>query len=356
MTAEAEEVEPVVTTVDVEAEHGWLFGVLAVAGLFVAVAAIRSVMVDIPLRDPHHAILISWFARSLLLLVVLGVIDAWWRVPRDGRNLRAVLVMLRSRWTGRRVALAITALLAYHLVYFSYHNLKSWDVLNAPRDAMLLHWDKVLFFGHSPAVLLHDLLGEHVTAWVLWVIYEGFGIPETLAPVAVLAFFDRLRDGFVFIAAGMWVWILGVGSYYLIPSLGPFWSAPQEFAGLSHTPIQDNQAYLLAQRAHLLAQPHAPDAWSAVSAFASLHIGVSVLVLLMAHYYRLRRITIVMVVFVIGTAIATVYLGWHFFVDDIAGLIIAILGVWIGRWMIYPRGEADSPAPDGTLPRHVRAT
>ena len=29
---------------------------------------------------------------------------------------------------------------------------------------MLLRWDRWLFFGHSPAVLLHDLLGQDVAA------------------------------------------------------------------------------------------------------------------------------------------------------------------------------------------------
>lgn len=31
----------------------------------------------------------------------------------------------RSRWTPGRIALARAALLAYHLTYFTYHNLKS---------------------------------------------------------------------------------------------------------------------------------------------------------------------------------------------------------------------------------------
>ena len=44
----------------------------------------------------------------------------------------------------------------------------------------------------------------------------------------------------------------------------------------------------------------------------------------MASYYGLRRTTRVLAVFLCGTILATIYLGWHFAVDDVAGLAIAL--------------------------------
>jgi membrane-associated phospholipid phosphatase len=252
---------------------------------------------------------------------------------------RRTLSMLRSRWPRRRLLLAMSGLAAYHLVYFSYHNLKSWDVLNTPRDAMLLQWDRWLFLGHSPAVLLHDLLGEHVAAWVLVVIYESFGTIVLFAIPMPLVFVTRIRDGYVAIASALWVWIFGVACYYLIPSLGPFDSAPQEFAGLPHTMVTETQARYMDQRAHLLAHPQASDAFAQVSAFASLHVGVTCVIWLMTRYYGLRRLSQVLGVFLFLTIVATVYVGWHFFVDDIAGLAIAFLAVFLGKRMIYPHGR-----------------
>ena len=107
-------------------------------------------------------------------------------------------------------------------------------------------------------LLLHAVLGEHVAAYLLIVVYESFSTLITVAVVAALVFPARLRDGYVFIASGLRVWILGVGSYYLIPSFGPFQSRPGQFAGLPHTMIQDTQARYLAQRSYLLAHPQAP--------------------------------------------------------------------------------------------------
>ena len=250
----------------------------------------------------------------------------------------------RTRWTRRRTSLVLLALLAYHLVYFCYHNLKSWDVFNHVRDSLLLQWDRWLFLGHSPAVLLHDALGQHVAAYVLMVIYESFSTLFSVSVVASLVFPDRVRDGYVFITSGIYVWILGTASYYLIPSLGPCNLAPQEFAGLPHTMIQETQARYMAQRAYLLAHPQASDAFAQVSAFASLHVAVTCLLLLMAHYYRLKIATRALAVFLIATIVATVYLGWHFFVDDIAGLLIAICGVALGRLTMYPRGRPTPPS------------
>ena len=89
----------------------------------------------------------------------------------------------------------------------------------------------------------------------------------------------------------MWAWILGVGSYYLIPSLGPFHAAPAEFAGLTRTSIQRTQETYVEQRAHLLAHPQAHDAFAQISAFASLHCALTFLIFLMARYYGLRRLS-----------------------------------------------------------------
>jgi PAP2 superfamily len=316
--------------------------VWVVVALFATVTVTRSHQVGIPLRDPHGEILRTRLAISAALFAVLALVDAVVRARRRGSALSEVGAVLRDRWPVRRLVLTWSGLLAYHTVYFCYHNLKSWDVLNRPRDAMLLRWDRALFLGHSPAVLLHEILGQHLAAYLLLGIYESFSWLVSVSFVAALVLTDRVREGYVFIASAICVWILGLCSYYSIPSLGPFWSAPRDFAGLPHTMVQDTQARYLAQRAFLLAHPHAPDAFAQVSAFASLHIGVSTVILLMAHYYRMRLVTRVLGLYLVGTLLATVYLGWHFALDDVAGLLIGALAVCMGRLIVHPR---QPPAP-----------
>ena len=186
---------------------------------FLILAGLRSVQVGIQFRDPHGAFLAGRLALTAVIFIGLVVLDA---VVRTGRPLRAsrVLAGIRTRWTTGRLALAAAALLAYHATYFSYHNLKSWNSFNAPRDTMLLQWDRWLFLGHSPAVLLHDLLGQHVATWVLMVWYEAFPTLVVVAFPAAVVLARRMRDALVSIAALVWVWILGTASYYAIPSRG----------------------------------------------------------------------------------------------------------------------------------------
>ena len=302
----------------------------AVVAVFTGIGIARSVQVGIPFRDPHGAYLVTRVGLTVAIFTGLVVLDGLARSGRP-RSVGQAVTAIRTRWTPRRLALAWSALLAYHLTYFTYHNLKSWDVLNAPRDAMLAAWDRWLFFGHSPAVLLHDLLGQHVAAWVLMVWYETFPTLVVVAFPAAVVLAPRMRDAYVGIAAFVWVWILGTATYYAIPSLGPFHEAPGDFAGLPHMPLQDTQAKYLAQRDHLLAHPHAADAFAQISAFASLHVAITAAILGLAWWHRLRRTTAVMTVFLAGTAISTVYLGWHFAVDIPAGLLIAALA-----WLMAP--------------------
>jgi membrane-associated phospholipid phosphatase len=339
---------------DVEPERRWLVRLWLVVAAFVAVVFWRSHAVGIAVRDPGGEIFRSKVAISAGVFAVLALLDGVRRTSRGGRQPRAVLATVRRRWPVRRLVLAGSGLLAYHLVYAGYHNLKSWDVLNAPRDELLTRVDRALFLGHSPAVVLHTLLGEHWAAYVLVVVYESFPTLVSIAFVAAVVFSDRLRDGFVFLAAMIWVWILGVGCYYLIPSLGPFDNVPGDFAGLPHTIVTDTQATYLAQRAHLLADPGAHDAFAQVSAFASLHVGVTTVIVLMLAYYRLRRASAVMAVYLALTVVATVYLGWHFVVDDIAGLAIGAAAVALGRWTIYPTGRPEQASASATADRAGR--
>jgi len=305
--------------------------VVAVVAVFAGVAIARSRQVDIPFRDPHgklfsHKIVST--AETLVAAVLLDIMVRWYVDRKQGGSLRRTVL---QRWTPYRIVMIAAALLVYQVVYVSYRNLKSWDVFSAPQDDMLLRWDKWLFLGHSPAVLMHDVLGQDLAARLLSQLYESFSTLVTLALVAALAFAPTVRSAYVFVVSAMWAWILGVGSYYLIPSLGPFHSAPDDFAGLTRTSIQETQETYVAQRAHLLAQPQAHDAFSQISAFASLHCALTCLIVLMARYYGLRRLSWAAAVYLLGTLLATVYLGWHFAVDDVAGIAIAWVSMQLGK-------------------------
>ena len=302
-----------------ESGFGYVWRYWAVVVLFAAVAAERSAALGIGVRDPEGQMFRNRLAKALVFLVVIALVEAVVRARRRGWSLRHVGAVLRERWTGQRLVLVLTGLVGYHVVYLCYRNLKSWNAFNQLRDDDLLAFDKALFLGHHPAALLHTLVGEEYAAEALAVVYRSFTYVIVLALVGSLALIPRVRRAYVFLSAATWAWILGTFAYYVLPSLGPYAAAPAEFAGLRPTPITETQAEYLTERAAFLADPSMPDAFVSLGAFASLHVGFTTLVLLMARYYGLRRTTRVLAVYLALIIVSTIYFGWHYVTDDIAG-------------------------------------
>lgn len=328
-----------------------LIRIWIVTAVFVAIGVARSVAVGIPFRDPGNKLFLDRIALTLGIFVALVAVETLARSRKGERSPAQLWAGLRRRWTWGRLAVAWTALMAYFVVYVVYRNLKSWDVLNTPRDGGLTRVDEWIFLGHSPAVLLHDLLGTQTAAHLLIRDYEFF---PTVVSIAVPAFvvFPRVLGGLSAIASMIWIWILGTATYYLIPSLGPFAERPQDFAGLAETKATRNQALYLEQRLHLLAHPSAHDAFASVSAFASLHVGVTTVVTLMVARLGYRRLAWFMRAFLVVTIVATIYLGWHFFVDIPAGLFIGWASVRLGVWM--SGGHTEDVADATGAPEHER--
>ena len=62
----------------------------------------------------------------------------------------------------------VLGIVCFYVTYVSYRNLKSFLPLVSDRmyDRELHMLDQVLFFGHDPGDVLHDLLGTTVVAHV----------------------------------------------------------------------------------------------------------------------------------------------------------------------------------------------
>jgi membrane-associated phospholipid phosphatase len=125
-------------------------------------------------------------------------------------------------------------------------------------------------------------------------------------------------------------WVLGVAVYYLVPSWGPIYSRPDMFSGLAHTDVTSLQATMWAERQDVLANPFATHAVQTIAAFASLHVGITVTICVIAHLLGLNRwLRYSLWFFLFLTVLATVYLGWHYFADTIGGAVLGLAGVWI---------------------------
>ena len=318
---------------------GWR-GVLAppvVAVLTLVGALICTNEAGVQFRDPDNV------AAVYLLAVGAGVagliaLDVWWRASRIAGTWRPARALMqevrRERWTRGRLAAVACALVSFYVTYLAYRNLKGVIPMLRPGelfDRELLEADRVLFFGSDPATLLHSALGTGVAAHVLSGIYVAFIVFLPLS-LGVALVFARDLPTTLFYATAMSVnWVLGAASYFVWPALGPVYVYNELFSDLPASEVTRLQQILLDDRIAWLRDPTSATP-QAIAAFASLHIAMSFTALLAAHMLDLsRRLKIALWAWMITTVIATIYLGWHYVVDDVAGLIIGAAALWLAK-------------------------
>ncbi len=325
---------------------------LAVVGL--ACMLIVAFAEGLPLRDPDARYVGSPLALISLICAIFLVLDLLpraWRASRSAgtpylATMRSVFV---ERWWGKRGVVVLVSLLSFYVTYLSYRNLKSFlpFVNGANHDQALLDAERWFFFGSDPATLLHNLLGTGAIAHVLSFVYLAF---LTFVPLSIgfaLVWSSRLRVGVWYVTALSICWLLGVLSYYVVPALGPAYAKASMFSALPETGVSRLQDTLFAHRAEVIFDPQATGAVQSIAAFASLHVAVIFAAALLVQLAGApRAVRIGMWTFLGLTGVATIYFGWHYVVDDVAGLLIGAIAVYGGaRLCGVELGGLRRPAP-----------
>ena len=314
----------------------WAGGLVAAATVIAGVLATDSV--GLPLRDPDHvaALYLGLVGLGVAGLVALDVALRARARSGGGRPTRAAMAAVRrERWTPTRMVAAGAALVGFYATYMAYRNLKAIVPLLRPGDnfdAQLADLDRSLFAGNDPAALLHTLIGTGAVTHVLSAFYVAFIVFLPLTIGVALVFSTDVRPALFYVTAQSINWVLGIGSYLLLPSLGPIYFEPGAFADLPGSEVTRLQGVLMQQRVDFLADPSTGTPQS-IAAFASLHISMSFTALGAALLVGLgRRMRVALWVWLAVTTVGTVYLGWHYFVDDIAGVLMGAVALVLARW------------------------
>ena len=319
--------------------HGGAYGMaVAVAAVTAAVAAVCALYLDFPLRDPD-GFLGPTYVRLPLIVALLLVADVVPRALLRARSPKGVLNQLlqvtRQRWPWRRLRPVLIGLAAFYATYVSYRNLKHFLPFFRPDlvDKELLQLDRDMMGGPAPAKLVHDILGTGTAAHELSWVYLAFlmFVPASLA--LALVWRSRAREGSWYVTALCLNWSLGTASYYLLPSRGPIYAEPELFWRLPETGTSQLQDSLWISRLLVLTDPYGTERIHSIAAFASLHVSIIFTAALIAQL-TLRSISIraALWVFFALTTTATIYFGWHYIVDDIAGVAIGAAAVAVARW------------------------
>jgi hypothetical protein len=300
-------------------------------------AVIVGQQLGLPLRDPEGFLGPAWIRLPLL---VLGAFLAdvlprslWRSKGRPALFLAEARRIIREHWTRERITLVVIGLVSFYVTYVGYRNLKNYlpFLREGTQDPLLKAIDEAMLFGHDPAILLHNLLGEGISAHVLSFIYLIFLPFVPISVAAWLVWSRNISFGYWYVTAQCLAWALGTASYYAIPSLGPAFYYVWLYSGLEHTGVTQLQDSLFYGRSAVRFDPLNTDGVQSVAGFASLHVAITLVAALVAHYtVRHAWIRWSMWIFFATTVVATIYFGWHYIVDDIAGVLIAVVSVYVG--------------------------
>lgn len=323
-----------------------LSSALAVAS--VAAAAMVAWYCGIPLRDPDGSTGPTFIRLPVIVLVALlldvvprAVIRASsWRGIRD-----AVVDVWRERWHRANLRFMVIGLVGWYVTYASIRNLKGFVPFANHHlyDDDLARLDRAMFGGHRPALLLHDLLGTNIAAHVLSFFYIVWivALPASLAVALVWARRDRISSWWV--TAVSLDWIIGVALNFALPTLGPIYDRPVDFAALTPTSTTSLQQSMWTERVQVLADPSNVHTVQNIAAFASLHVAIATTACIVAHRAGLHRaIVAALRAFLVVTMIATVYFGWHYVSDVLAGLLLGMVAAWIAERF----AASDDASPD----------
>jgi hypothetical protein len=301
-------------------------------------AIVAAVVLDKRLADPDGFLGPSWLRLPLLLtgalLADLVPRTLWGSRGRPSLWREIARERLRTHWDRERLVLVILGIACFYFTYVSYRNLKSFlPFINDKKyDLELYLMDRALMFGHDPGNVLHELLGTGVSAHVLSYIYLWFLPLVPLAVTAWLVWSSNLSYGYWFVTSQVLAWSLGTLSYYILPTVGPGFFAAWIYKDVvdTGTPTSDLMDGLSEARARVV-YGGIEGAVQSTAGFASLHVAITLLVALMIQYTLSSRVLhwLAWGNFAL-TIVATIYFGWHYIADDVAGVLIALLSFYFG--------------------------
>jgi hypothetical protein len=321
-------------------------GAMALGATMVLVTVVVAIASGLPVRDADGIL----GGRMAILLGTLAAFFALEILPRAYVKHRdtglgwaaSARAVVRERWSRRRLRVVAIGLLSFYATYLSYRNLKSFlpFLVDQNQDGSLLQLERGVFGPDGATGLLQELLGTGATAHLLssaYLFYLAF-VPISLGAALILA--SNPVPGMWWVTALGLNWTLGVASYYVLPALGPAFMNPSTVAALPDTGVAALQDSLWVHRAEVLHNPSNTPEVQSIAAFASLHVSVVFSAALMAHLVQVpRALRALLWTFLAVTIVATIYFGWHYVLDDVAGLVIGAVAVAIsaaltGHWRV----------------------
>ncbi len=309
------------------------YEILALANT-VLVAVVLSSRVALP-ASSILAAQPSTFFLGLGLVAAGAALRAVTVARRDGSGRARLYLRLLSRPASLLDLARMFVVLG--LVTWSY----SWLKVFVPHlnrwvtDPLLATLDMKLHLGINPNRLLIELFPYPALFRAVDVYYAGFAFSLGLGFALLASALDpRERSRF---AAGFAVlWIAGSWLYVALPSLGPCYVFPDDYAAVrADLPLQTGTQRLLIAQYRVVTsglKPGTPlNPVFGVAAMPSLHVAGQAFLAFVARR-RHPRFALFFGVCSVLTFVGSLMTGWHYAVDGYAGFLLA----W-GAWRLGER-------------------
>lgn len=309
------------------------YEILALANT-VLVAALLSSRVALPVRSLLDA-QPSTFFLGLGLVAGGAALRALSVAGRDGAARARLYLRLFSRPAGLLDLARMFIVLG--LVTWSY----SWLKVFIPHlnrwvtDPLLAALDMKLHLGINPNRLLIELFPFPGLVRAVDFYYAGFVYSMGLG-FALLASALDPRERARFASGFAILWIAGSWLYVALPSLGPCYVFPDDYAAVrAHLPLQtETQRLLIAQYRVVTSGLKSGTSLNpvfGVAAMPSLHVAGQAF-LAFAARKRYPGLALLFGVCSVLTFFGSLLTGWHYAVDGYAGFLLA----W-GAWRLGER-------------------
>jgi membrane-associated phospholipid phosphatase len=276
----------------------------------------------------------SWVAGPaivLLAIIIIQHLSAWFVTGDEafgsaGRRLAARLLQVAGDWL---------PFLLFLSIYLMFNTRLMQEYQGTNRDALLADWEVRLLGGHL-SLWTEKFSGVALTL-IMQIFYMAYVVFTTPAAAVFVYLKDRRRFRALMLGLTV-VALVGAVGYAKLPGAGPGKFLHDKYRGeLPKTLMGKAMDYSIETA-------RAPD-----DVFPSLHVAVSMLGLL--HVRKTWRWAFwLLLPWIVGNWLSTVYLRYHYVIDCIAGALLAVAAYYAGLGLVrleegLKRRLSDAGAP-----------
>ena len=216
------------------------------------------------------------------------------------------------RWTYDLIFPTICILIIFDSLEGLIHAINPRDI-----DPILIRLDYAIF-GFYPTVMAEKLMNPLLTDIMQLAYSSYYFLPITLGVALKIKGRNSAFDRSLFLI--MLCFYLSYAGYMLMPALGPRFT-------IGHLQNTDLRGYVIAgQLQELLNRLEGIKR----DAFPSGHTGIALTVLYLSYRYA-KGLYLVFLPCVIALIISTVYCRYHYVVDVLGGILLALITIFLGE-------------------------